>query len=71
MLRFFSRNREPGEPGLFGHSPGDIGVIGIALVFTFAGIYLCFANFTVPQTPKSPPAKPASEISVGIAPAHN
>jgi hypothetical protein len=63
MMKFLKKDR---EAPLFGHSPGDVGVIAIALLFTCAGIYLCFVSFHVP-----PPAKikPPSEVSVGIAPA--
>ena len=63
MINF--RKKDP-EGRIFGTSPGDLGVIAIALLFTCAGIYLCFVSFRVP-----PPAKikPPSEVSVGIAPA--
>jgi hypothetical protein len=53
------------EAPLFGHSPGDFGVIAIALLLTSAGLYLCFVSFHVP---KPVPAKPSSEVSVSIAP---
>jgi hypothetical protein len=54
------------EGRVFGTSPGDLGVIAIALLFTCAGIYLCFVSFRVPPPAK---VKPASEVSVSIAPA--
>ena len=63
MIKF--RKKEP-KGRIFGTSPGDLGVIAIALLFTCAGFYLCFVSFHVPVPPK---AKPASEVTVGIAPA--
>jgi hypothetical protein len=64
MINF--RKKDP-DRRIFGTSPGDLGVIGIALLFTCAGVYLCFVSFSVPHPPK---AKPPSEVSVGIAPSH-
>ncbi|HEY5346655.1 MAG TPA: hypothetical protein VIJ72_00570 [Rhizomicrobium sp.] len=67
MINF---RKKDGEGRLFGHSSGDIGVIAIALMFTAAGLYLCFVSFTVPKTVKPLPPKPSSEVSVGIEPSH-
>ena len=44
----------------------DLGVVGIALVLTMAGIATCFFSFAVPKD--KPAAKPAAptEVTIGI-----